>query len=61
LNERVVRTEDLKKFVVEREIGVGGQAHVYRVRKATTKQKDESQYAIKVMAKAAILDKTPYE
>lgn len=28
---RVVRGDDLRKYVVQREVGVGGQAHVYKV------------------------------
>lgn len=31
LNQLAVRREDLKKFVMEKEIGCGGQARVYKV------------------------------
>ena len=33
LDRWVIRQESLKKFIVVKEIGVGGQAHVYKIEK----------------------------
>lgn len=40
LNQWVIRTENLKKFVILKEIGVGGQGRVYKI---APRAKDETQ------------------